>query len=711
MKTLQSFIVAATCAAVAVPMAMGAAFDSPGAGPAPTDALKSRADVRKEWSPLAQPLLKRNAAPAKSAIFANGLNPDEYGILTTICEEHFDNMTEGEVGAPFTDSRLNMPESDPRYTYPWYNMYPGYTELPNWGCHYAYEAGGTVALVSEDQAHINTPTINVGDTGMSVIQFRAYAEEGCPILWVEGAETRGMGPTWDIFPPTGYIQIEPGEWHDVSVVFRGSGPSVLYNIVLITPGTVYIDDVKVSSLDPFVGIPQDIHHTDYTGSTFTCRWDEVEGADSYLVSVYNADDQVQPLDCIIDRDATPTNEYLFDDAESGEPYFVEVYAVKGEHVSYVSDMVRIWDVEVPEMGTAVKNSEWNYTASWSSVPNAERYNYMAYSKRVPEENGVFTVTEESFQELTDHDGNRTEWTHENNESLSYDEYQVQGGVKQAGWRAKHSAPFHDYLCIDGWWYIAAHEDAGLLSPELDLSADGGRATLQLKLASEFSPAKDNEYGIDLQTQCAVAVFAWDEQKRDFSQVNLYYIKNVSLQWTDFTLQLEGLTDRCVIGIYAIDAPLNLYVWNIKLTQNRQAGESFFDPFNFTQYAEFETLEVEVPAYNSGMEIHHKVQGVTSKVYSFGWGMTQEIQTGQYSELAFACNTERTSSAAAVEAGGSRISLDADMLRISAPAGEPTEVYDLAGRCIFSGRGTCETRLPAKGSYVVRTAGVSHKIIF
>lgn len=654
-------------------------------------------------------------APRKATILANDLDPATLGTLSTIMEEDFAGMTAGSAEAPAATPKIIYNESDPAYTYPWTNMKPGYCNLDGWGSHEAQQAGGMVALVAKDgQAHINTCMLNIGDTGLSVIEFKAKSTDGNATLLVEAANTFNMSPTWDIFPGVGELGIPAGDWNDVKVVFRGSGEYVLYNIVLATPGTVLIDDVKVSAINPFVAIPSEITHSDYTGDSFNINWKAVEGADKYLVTIYEANEYIQPQDIVVENAETDTNSYFFEAAIPGEPYFVEVKAVGGERTSYPSDIVMIWDVAVPEFGNTEKLTDWTYKTGWEAVEGAEVYNYMAYSKRVPEADGTFVITKEKYNALVDHDGNRTGWSHENNEGLQYDEYNVQGGVNQAGWRGKHSAPFDDYLCIDGWWYIVAREDAGLLSPELDLSADGGKATLKLKLASEFMPKESdwNEYGVDLQTQCAVAVFAWDEAKGDYSQVRLFYIKEVSLRWTEFTVALDGLTDRCVIGIYAIDAPLNLYVAELSLTQERKAGESFLDPYHLTKYQEGTEITVDVPPYNSGCEIFHKAQSVTSKIVSNGWSQEMVIQAGAWSPLQFATETPWNSGVKGISAHLDRdIALNGNRLTVTAPEGEKTEIFATDGRKIASGNGNFETHLPARGIYIVAGGEGSVKVVY
>lgn len=702
----------AAALALAVPAILAASgFRSPSA-PTVVSGLQERPDLSRR-SGLISDNARRNA-PARATVMAQGLDPLSLGTLRTVAEEDFSLMTEGTEEEP-SKASMFYSENDPSYTYPWTNMKPGFCHLDGWGGHYAYQAGGQVALVAKDsQAHINTCMLNIGQTGLSVIEFRAKSLGHRTSMSVEAANTFNMSPTWDIFPSVGELDLPADEWTDVKVVLRGEGEYVLYNIVLLTAGTVLIDDVKVSAIEPYLAIPTGLSHSDYHGDYFTINWDAVEGAEKYQVTIYDADEWLNPQDLMVENAETTTNSYTFYDAEPAEPYYVTVRALNSEHTGYISDMLMVWDVEVPQFASVAKTADWTYNACWGPVRGAEVYNYMAYSKRVAKEDGPAFVTNEKFDALVDHDGNRTGWSHENNEGLSYSEYQVQGGVNQAGWRGKHSAPFDDYLCIDGWWYIVAGEDAGLLSPELDLSANGGRATLKVKLASEYMPASDpyNDYGVDLQTQCAVAVFAWDEAKGDYTQVRLNYIREVSLRWTEFTLDLDGLTDRCVIGLYAVSAPLNLYVSELSLSQDFQKGDEFLDPFCLRQYHDGVSIDIDVPAHNSGCELFHKVQSVTSKVVSTGWNDELVIQTGAWSTLGYACETEWTSAVAAPKAKlDAAVSCVDGRLEVVAPKGVASEVFNAAGMLVKSAEGSFGLDLPARGIYLVRSAGKTTKVAY
>lgn len=716
MKKLNIAAMGALCAAMAVPAAF-AGFTSPKVSRSngKLQARETTATVQAyRFNNTKQaPAVRGHRAAEGTVLLVNGYAPEDLGTTRLIMEEDFSKITEGEFLNP-VETNMTISASSPEYTYPWFNMKPEYTKLPNWGCDESVlPAGGMVCLDAvENGCKINTPTIDVSGSKLSLIEMKVYSPETSSetFMGVEAAETFGMSPTWD-FLDNGSINVPQGAWHDVKLVVYGGQKSTLYNIYLASPGTqLYIDDIKVSQIEPFVGIPDILTHADYQGTSLKVRWTACEGAESYLVNVYERAYGGFIGDEVYADLPAAGNELTVEGLESGVPYFFEVRAVNGVHTGYPSTPKMIWDVEAPALNSVPEIKDYAYTASWGSVPNGDVYNYWAYGKRLAEKEGPFTITKEKFNLLTDHDGNRMEWTHEDNEGRTYSEYDVQGGVKQMGWRAKHSAPFKDYLCIDGWWYIVGKEDAGLLSPEFDLSADGGKATLSMTLASEFLPADWNEYGIDLQVQCAVAVFAWDDAKEDYSQVFLTYPGEVSLRWTKFTCQLEGLTDRCVIGIYAVGAPGNLYISDLELTQNRKTGDAFMDPFCFKRYHTENELEVEIPAYVKGTEVYHRVGATAGIVESNGWEEYLVKQDGGFSELAYVGKTLPDADVPSLNLGKAAVKVADGVLTVTNPCLVPVAVLTADGRTVATGTAaTMQANLPGRGVYFVTCGNETLKI--
>ena len=88
---------------------------------------------------------------------------------------------------------------------------------------------------------------------------------------------------------------------------------------------------------------------------------------------------------------------------------------------------------LPEMKEVSNFDGTKYTASWGTVPSAERYNYIAYYDRKATQTGEFVVTQEDFTDVRDSEGNLTGWTKENPSNNSYGEFYIPE-LKQGGWK-------------------------------------------------------------------------------------------------------------------------------------------------------------------------------------------------------------------------------------------------------------------------------------
>ena len=163
-----------------------------------------------------------------------------------------------------------------------------------------------------------------------------------------------------------------------------------------------------------------------------------------------------------------------------------------------SSFNEIWDLEAPVLETNVAVKNGKYTAKWNEVPTAERYNYWALYERFANADGEFAVTDEDFDNIkTTINGELGEptGTKEDPNFNVYGGDHFIVGLNQAGWKGKNYMDYKGYACVDGWHYIMGDGDAGILSPELDLSKDNGKITVSAKLAGELAEYV-TEWGAD-----------------------------------------------------------------------------------------------------------------------------------------------------------------------------------------------------------------------
>ena len=644
--------------------------------------------------------------PQRAAAIGTELDP--------IIFEDFSLLTTGSIEEPDYATNVIADESE----YPWWNMKDGYTLQPGWGSNFMYPAGGHAYLDANSstwEARLSSPVLDgTANGGVCALRFDARTLAGATsdFLLVQVAETNNYGPSWDILAD-GVCPTVTEEWQTFEIVVQNVGPTSFFHIIASGGVEIILDNISIFQYDLFVGIPELNKHTNYTGTTFDVSWSAVEGADSYLVNVYSVNEMTGAVSYLYQDEPVMGTEWTVTEAVSGQTYYYTVRAVKGEYVSLESIPVEIYDLEAPEMYAATEIDENGYyVASWNDVPSAEIYNYRAYADRVAAEDGAMVLTDENLNGLSETDGSKPTRTIENPDYMVYDEYFITEG-NQGGWKIRNGAPCVDYIVLDAWHYINGNGDAALISPELDLSKNGGEVKLNVSLWGELTEGWDwNDNWCEFQTECAVALFVWDEELGDYNQADLQYISDVEEDWNDFELTIKGATDRSIIGLFAVRAEGNLYIDNVKLTQDYKAGEIFRDPF-FAKMLSVDTeAEVTIPARCAGADIWHHVAAGKVNYESDGVNTTMHVLESKYSELE-KVGTAPTTSVENVALVNATARVANGVLRIANPAAETVNVYDLAGKLVYTnanGSQQLDVVLPANGVYMVKVGNKTIKVI-
>ncbi len=645
---------------------------------------------------------------------------NDYGTVVSVLKEDFHGFATGSIGAPDLNTVLTYAFPG-ECEYSWINFKPGYTQQQGWGGANVWQAGGTVCLNADGEnfSHLNTPMLNVsGYQNIAIVRFDARTAEGMANqIMIEAAETFNMSPTWDLL---GAFPLPPvtQEWQTYEVIFYGGGSYSIFNIV-VNDHPVYIDNLEVYQIDQYVSTPKALPHTNYKGSSFDANWTKVAEAESYLLDVYSRSANGADVEYLLEAQAVNDTTFNVTNAESGKTYYYEVRARKGTHVSIVSKAMEVFDLEVPKMNPVnnltASAEDVTYTASWNAVPSAERYNYFARFKRTAAADGAFFVTDENFDGIKTPTGELTGWTIENPSTYTYDEVYLSDLV-QAGWKGTNYAPYTDYICLDAWQYIFNHTDAGLISPELDLSKDGGKIDLSVKLYATKYVGDDGQGNqVEGYTRAAIALFQYDETVGDYVQSELLYLNEsdgLVDQWKVFNVSLTKGTERSVIGIYAVYAPENLYVDDLKITQKYKAGESLPDPFLFKRYLESESIDVNVPERVFKNEMFHQVAAVKHG----GQGVQyQGYKTTPFSPLqSFGVCPSPTNLTPSVSMANAMVQVIGDNIHIDNVHGEAVSIYDFSGRLVYSdysGNGSIVVNLGQGGTFIVKVGNRSMKLTY
>lgn len=667
-------------------------------------------------------------AKAQGALRAEALNPADYGQVVEILGEDFSLMTTGSVGNPDKDTELWYVREDGNA---WMTMRDGYTHQSGWGGGYIYPAGGTVAIANPDEpGHLNTCMMDLsGNDQIAFVQFDMRTDDGQPdqTVIVEGAETFNMAPSWRVL---GGSQIDgiSSEWKTYTLMFQNAGAYSMFNIFhpQMTQGEVlgniYVDNFRVYQVNPYVKMPTLYGHSYYTGESFNVSWSKVENADHYLLNVYwvdetNGNAKMYAAENQVVNDTTFTVNGII----SGKNYYYVVQSVDAAgHKSFEPTPKLICDLEAPKDLTATDINQDNgtFTASWEAAPSAERYNYWAYCDRKATQDGPMRLTDEDFTGVKCPDGTlgegwgysmtEAEWKETSVTNPSYfsmDNYVIQP-INQGGWVAKNGFPLADgCIKVDGYQYVYNNSDAGLISPELDLSKNGGKITINVDLWGDTETLQyEDGSKVDYTAQCAAALFNWDPAKNDFTQAELIYVKDLNSSWQNRTIELTKGTDRSVIGLYCVGAPANLFFDNLKIDQDYKAGETFVDPIVYHRWWEGTSVDVQIPIRGNLGNITHRVTAIKSNPE------TGAIVESLPSDTEFVGRYESTDvksvnllSKANVRVEGQTIVVNGNGL---------VQVYTLDGALVAKAEANGQARITVpSGAYIVKTNNESVKVVF
>lgn len=652
--------------------------------------------------------LNKNVANVPLTTVYKAANP--YGEEQQVMFEDFAKMTSGSEATPDTEANIIKDE----FEYPWINTKDEYFKQAGWGSGNAYPAGGTVYLDSNpnDMAHINTPMLNVAaNGGIAWIRFKARAKNAGdnPQVMVEAAETFNMSPSWRMMGSAALPQLST-EWKEYSMFFYGGGEYTLFNIVSVM-APVYIDNIEVFTVKQHIGTPTTLPHTNYEGTSFDANWTPVEGATGYKVNVFTLNKETGKAEYLFENKPVTTNKFHVTGATSGQTYFYNVAATKDNYTSIPSDKMFVYNLEAPVLKDVTNLDRNKYTAEWSTVPSAERYNYIAYYDRKADKTGDFVVTNEDFTGVKDADGNLTGWTKEDPNPGSYDSYYIPE-MKQAGWKGTQYAPYTDYICLDGWQYYHNHQDAGLISPEMDMSKDGGKFTVNVKLAGASTIAIDeNNNEFTAYTQAAFALFNYNETTCDYEQAELIYPegypKAVNGDWKNFTINFTKGSKKSIIGIYAVYADEHLYLDDLKITQKYQAGESLNDPFIFRRWLQEPKVDITIPAFVGKSDVSHRV---TAFKTNSDKNVSKQYAESKFSELKKVGTANGISNIGLSKAV---VKMEGNNVYVNNINGENVQIYTLDGQLVYNNKGEKNIRvaLTQHGAYIVKVGNKTIKLVF
>lgn len=658
----------------------------------------------------------------------------KYGEAKIILHEDFSKLTTGSVDSPDRTTVLTYTDEEREklgIRTPWRNMKVDYTLTPGWGMHNGYSANGSLFMDGSEFGHINTPVFDTteGD-GIFFVRFSVRTLDGTiNTAGTEAAETYNYAAGWDFFPVARLPEFT-SEWKTFECMFKFGKKNSMINIFAAPSQDAehpnpnwLIDDIYVYVVKQFVPTPRVIGYKNYTGRSFDVMWTKREGVDSYLLNVWKLGLDGNPDYLVQDKEVTDTI-YNVTGARSGVPYYFDVRAKKGDRISIISNFTHVFALETPELNdleasTAADGSFTDqYTATWYAVPGATQYKYYTYAERKVQEDGAYAITSEDFTGVKNPETKKvTNYTIESTNIFDVPKFPYYPGsdLKQKGWGCYFYSVFKDFIGFDAFDHVMNKQKQGLVSPEMDFSRDNGKITLNFDVY-----AKRETWGEETNTASfAVGLYNWNEDLKDYEQVELVYIDKTATGdtkpvWQNYTVNFTKGTKRSVVALWAVRFPAWIFLDNLKITQNLKKDDVVLDPIFYKEFITQPEVTVTIPENEQFETLHHAVKAFGSTKVANNLGSTTEVtyETGLSTSKKF---REGTLSVPVLEDVANPLAAVRNgLLNIVNPQGDVVSVYTTDGSLVFtnnSGNKTISTQLEARGLYIVKVGNKTIKVMY
>ena len=214
---------------------------------------------------------------------------DETPNLQVLLEEDFSKFTAGSEATP---DATDVADATTGY------IADELTNTPGWSGDGVFQAGGCayIGIVdegtdNEDTGFLNTSTFDgSGNGGYIVVTFRArVAEEGATdaveFVSIDEDDINESDPMSGVVD---YKQVAiTDQWAEYEVELKSGAANASIQLYAYQ-SPIYIDDIKVTQTVKIdVPAPKALAATNVTPTSFTANWSAVEGATSYMLTVFS----------------------------------------------------------------------------------------------------------------------------------------------------------------------------------------------------------------------------------------------------------------------------------------------------------------------------------------------------------------------------------------------------------------------------------------
>lgn len=433
------------------------------------------------------------------------------------------------------------------------------TMTPGWQGKHVYQAGGTAYLSSNAEADLGiiTPMVDLSkNAGTFTLQLKAK-------LYTGGQEFRSsvIGYLYEYrdgryeLVETQYADINE-EWGDYSMTFnRGTAKSQL--LISFYAGEGWIDDVALVQPTGAVAAPVAKEYSGLTDTGFTANWTAVDGAQSYLLSVYERGNGTRTYK-LLDEQVTDTA-YAVSGLDTSKPYYYNVKAVKDGAESVESNQILVLGLPDVELLPATDVTTNGFTANWKSVSRATTYVVTSYVNHKATGAESYAFIDEDFSKFK-------AGTIQAPDTVFNLEYNVNDKLSRADWIARNRLDIRGGIGLDNS-NQKAYGVSWLHSPVLDFSHDNG--TVSVTLSTYGSGSK------------RFNVVLYDASGKVLSTVE----GAATNEWRSETFTLTGGTKASYVSIEQPSSQVgSLFVNALKVTQQFAKGDSVTVPYKGVEYA-------------------------------------------------------------------------------------------------------------------------------
>lgn len=198
------------------------------------------------------------------------------------------------------------------------------------------------------------------------------------------------------------------EWTNVSITIDctefvpESDDDSFYLTIFADKGSdILIKNVVIKGEKPALAIPVAEKYTDYTGTSFTAHWGEVENATGYYLTVYDYDVETnEPTTTFLDAQFTEETSYTVSGLTPGSFYTYEVTATNGTFTTAPSNSILVCELPSPT-GLVITPSD-DFKAlnfAWEASAGANYYVLTATISREVTADEEVTLADADFSDI------------------------------------------------------------------------------------------------------------------------------------------------------------------------------------------------------------------------------------------------------------------------------------------------------------------------